>query len=249
MWPTGEPRPTTANLNFVAAQTVPNLVIVKVGTGGKVSLFNYAGSAHLIADVTGWYADGSQFVPITPQRLLDTRSGQGGVTGPTSGSRDVTVLGQAGIPTSGVTAVILTVTVTQPTADLYLTVWPKGFDRPTAANVNAYRNQTKPNLVVAKVGNEGKISYYTNSGTTHVVMDVFGYVSSATSLTQLFDEVDDNTIDWYETTVQSQGYSVPDSVTIKEYYGVCSTSSSYWTEYNLGRQWKSLATKSPPQDC
>jgi len=30
-------------------------VIAKVGDGGKVSLFNFAGSTDLIADVVGWY--------------------------------------------------------------------------------------------------------------------------------------------------------------------------------------------------
>ena len=42
-WPTGDPRPLASNLNYVAGQTVPNLVIVKVGAGGKVSLYNAAG--------------------------------------------------------------------------------------------------------------------------------------------------------------------------------------------------------------
>jgi hypothetical protein len=55
VWPTGEARPNASNLNMAAGQTVPNLVIAKVGAGGKVSLANEAGSTHLIADVTGWF--------------------------------------------------------------------------------------------------------------------------------------------------------------------------------------------------
>ncbi|MGB8861236.1 MAG: hypothetical protein WCC60_18405 [Ilumatobacteraceae bacterium] len=39
VWPTGAAQPNASNLNYVAGQTVPNLVIVKVGTGGQVSLF------------------------------------------------------------------------------------------------------------------------------------------------------------------------------------------------------------------
>jgi hypothetical protein len=34
---------------------VPNLVVAKVGAGGKVSLYNNAGSTHLVADVMGWF--------------------------------------------------------------------------------------------------------------------------------------------------------------------------------------------------
>ena len=55
-WPTGSPRPLTSNLNFTAGQTIPNLVVAKVGAGGKVSIYNGAGSAHVVADVAGWYA-------------------------------------------------------------------------------------------------------------------------------------------------------------------------------------------------
>ena len=51
----GAARPLASNLNYVPNQTVPNLVVVQVGAGGTVDLFNYAGSAHVIADVAGWY--------------------------------------------------------------------------------------------------------------------------------------------------------------------------------------------------
>jgi hypothetical protein len=39
----------------VKAQTVPNLVVVKVGAGGFVNLYNSSGSTQLIADVMGWF--------------------------------------------------------------------------------------------------------------------------------------------------------------------------------------------------
>ena len=35
---------------------MPNLVVVKVGAGGKISLYNAAGSTHVVADVAGWYS-------------------------------------------------------------------------------------------------------------------------------------------------------------------------------------------------
>ena len=53
-YPAGQSLPTASNLNLGIGQTAPNLVIVKVGTGGKISLYNAAGSTHLIADVAGW---------------------------------------------------------------------------------------------------------------------------------------------------------------------------------------------------
>jgi hypothetical protein len=54
----GTTRPATSNLNFVAGQSVPNLVIAQVGAGGKVALYNgSAGTVHLVADVSGWFTN------------------------------------------------------------------------------------------------------------------------------------------------------------------------------------------------
>ena len=49
------PRPTASNLNVVPGQTVPNMVIVPLGAGGQISLYNNAGSTHLVVDVLGWF--------------------------------------------------------------------------------------------------------------------------------------------------------------------------------------------------
>ena len=48
-------RPNASDLNFVAGQTVPNLVVVKVGAGGQISFTNAAGSTDLIGDVVGYF--------------------------------------------------------------------------------------------------------------------------------------------------------------------------------------------------
>jgi hypothetical protein len=58
VWPTGEARPNASNLNLPAGQTIPNLVIAKVGSNGQVSVFNQAGAAQLVIDVAGWFPAG-----------------------------------------------------------------------------------------------------------------------------------------------------------------------------------------------
>ncbi len=55
VFPSGDPAPTVSNLNYVPGEIVPNLVMVKIGAGKKVSFFNYAGSTDLVADVVGWF--------------------------------------------------------------------------------------------------------------------------------------------------------------------------------------------------
>ncbi len=40
---------------MTAGDTIANLVVAKVGTDGKVRLFNNSGRVHLVADVTGYF--------------------------------------------------------------------------------------------------------------------------------------------------------------------------------------------------
>ena len=75
LWPAGEARPTSSTLNTEPGQDTPNLALVKLGTDGAISLFNSAGSTHLIADIAGW-VDGAPD-PISTPKFQDVhlRSG------------------------------------------------------------------------------------------------------------------------------------------------------------------------------
>jgi hypothetical protein len=53
-FPYGAELPTASNLNFTAGDTIPNAVITKIGTSGKVCLFTNV-PTHLIADVAGYF--------------------------------------------------------------------------------------------------------------------------------------------------------------------------------------------------
>ncbi len=169
VWPTGVTMPLASNLNFVAGQTVPNRVMVGVGTAGKVSIYNGLASSHVIADVNGWFTDGtaggtgSRFTPVAPTRLLDSRLGTGGyftAWGPNSG-RAVIVAGQAGVPLmtdpNPPTAVVANVTVTDTSQASALIAWPDGAAQPLASDLNWNPGVTVPNLVVAQVGPTGKV--------------------------------------------------------------------------------------------
>jgi len=120
VWPSGS-IPNASNLNFVAGQTKPNLVTVGVSGSGKVNFQLDAGSADLIADVVGYYGDGTgvgasgaRFSPQAPYRILDSRVGTGGYASPWGAgvTRDLTL---TSVPNDA-TAVVLNVTATNPTA-------------------------------------------------------------------------------------------------------------------------------------
>lgn len=57
-FPCGAPRPFASNVNYVAGQDVPNLVVSGIGSGGRVCLFaNQA--LDLVVDVQGWFPAGT----------------------------------------------------------------------------------------------------------------------------------------------------------------------------------------------
>ena len=130
-WADGAARPGTSNLDFSAGQSVPNLAVVPVGADGDIALFNGSpGTVQLIVDVTGYYRAGiptaaGALGSVAPARVLDTRTGNGAPQVPVGGGRTIAVkvTGLAGVPAAGVAAVVVNVTVTQPTAGGYITAW------------------------------------------------------------------------------------------------------------------------------
>jgi len=181
-WPTGSTRPLASNLNLGSGPATPNLAYVKVGVSGSVSFFNNTGSIDLLADLEGCFDDGSstsgRFVPVAPSRVLDTRDGTGTAgTQPVGAgeSVDVTVAGVGGVPASGVSAVVMNVTATEPTQQSHVTAWPTGQPMPLASNLNMAPGQTAPNLVVVGVGAGGAVSLFNNEGSSHLIVDVAGW--------------------------------------------------------------------------
>ncbi len=188
VYPDATTMPLASNLNFVPGQTIPNLVVAKVGANGNIALTNNSpGTVQLIADVAGYYLSGTPtapgtYVPLNPARVLDTRTNLG-ATGPVaaSGTVHLPVLGKGGVPATGVAAVVLNVTVNAPAQPGNITVYPDATTMPLASNLNFVPGQTIPNLVVAKIGANGNIALTNNSpGTVQLIADVAGYYLSGT---------------------------------------------------------------------
>ncbi|MFI6264331.1 hypothetical protein [Micromonospora sp. NPDC051006] len=136
-------------------------------------------AAAAIDDTTGAY------YPLAPARLLDTRSGLGAPTGALGAGKkiDLQVAGRGGVPSAGVGAVVLNVTVTGPTMNSYLTAYPAGEARPSASSINFPKGWLGSNNVTVKLGTGGKASIYNHLGSTHVVVDVVGFYAADNTLT------------------------------------------------------------------
>jgi murein DD-endopeptidase MepM/ murein hydrolase activator NlpD len=182
-FPTGVTTPPTSSINFAAGQTLANRAIVPVGTGGNITLYNGGGRMDVLVDVSGWFSDGTdttltggEYTGTIPTRVLDTRSA-GGPVG--VGPRVVTIAGLAGVPAMSAAvqprAVVLNLTVTNPTAASYLTVYPSGASQPATSDLNVTPGATVTNLVVAALGADGKVVLYNAAGSADLIIDVEGW--------------------------------------------------------------------------
>ncbi|MBD0676895.1 PKD domain-containing protein [Streptomyces sp. CBMA156] len=175
VWPTGQARPTTSNVNVAAGRTSSNLVTVPIGDAKRISTLLNSGRAEVIVDVVGFYRPngGDLFTPLSPSRLVDTReSGRLG----SGETRAVKVAGVGGVPADA-TSVVLNLTSTDTAVDTHLKVYPGGGTKPVSSNLNPEPGKDKSNQVIVPVGPDGTVNVYNHNGSTHVILDVFGYYS------------------------------------------------------------------------
>ena len=178
-WPTGLDQPFVSSLNHdTGGAVVPNLVIVPLGTGGKISIYSMSGT-DLAVDVQGVFerTDSSiagRFVPITPARAIDTREST-----PIGAGKSIDVDLTRQIPASA-SAVVLNIAATETAGPGFLTVWTAGVKgRPLASNLNyPAANYTVANNVITAVSN-GKVRIF-SLARADVVVDVVGYMTGDT---------------------------------------------------------------------
>jgi hypothetical protein len=129
------------------------------------------------------------YVPVTPCRLVDTRTTPDGafagpsITGGTS--RNFTIpSGSCNIPTSAA-AYSLNVAVIPSEPLGYLTLWPAGQTQPVAATVSSVDGRVRSNAAIVPAGTSGAISVYA-SNTTNLVLDINGYFTTATTALEFY---------------------------------------------------------------
>jgi hypothetical protein len=172
VFPSGN-APDTSSVNFLANSNVPNLVFAPLAGDGTMKIRNAFGNTDVIVDVVGYFGPSgtTRLAPVTPDRVLDTR-GSGKIAA--GGTVSFDVRGVHGVDASA-QSVLLNVTVDSPAAAGFLTVFPEGAV-PDASNVNFVAGQTVPNLVLARIGADGKVRIVNSSpGASHIIADVFAW--------------------------------------------------------------------------
>jgi hypothetical protein len=183
-FPAGVARPTASNVNFVAGQTVPNLAIVKVGSGQSITIASSASSpVDVIVDLQGYVTAGTATLPgtvkpITPTRVVDTRSNLG-AAGPvpamTGRVADLaTGSGLAALPQGA----LINLTVADPQTAGWLAAYPPNVTQPGVSNLNFTAGKVVPNLSLATLDNGSATLFNGSSGSVQIVADVLAYVLS-----------------------------------------------------------------------
>ena len=131
---------------------------------------------------TGEQDASGTFYGITPTRFLDTR--KMGTTQPLAkgSTTTLTIGGRSGIPTAGVSAVVINLTAVTTTSQGYFTVYPSNKTRPTASSINFPKGWTGANMVTVPVSPDGKVKIYNYGGAAHAIVDVLGWYAKDDSV-------------------------------------------------------------------
>jgi hypothetical protein len=183
VYPDGQTRPGTADVNF-GSDNYPyaNQVHATLGAGGRFRIRTSA-AATVWVDVVGYFqappgpAAGRTLVALTPSRLVNNYTVA--ANGSPGDSYTLRPLGQAGVPTSGVSAVVFTLTAvsttTSGTGNGGLVVYPAGSPSQTGS-VYYPRGGAYPALQTARIGTNGQITIH-NFGNVaaRIYVDISGY--------------------------------------------------------------------------
>jgi hypothetical protein len=202
-WPTGAGPAAATFLNYSPAQGTTNTGALAIAGGATpgVTVRNFAGRSHYVIDVQGYFADpdtvqGSLYVPVTPCRVVDTRSqglfapmflGPGSNAlwqvagdGPTVGQQGGRP-GGCGVP-DGATAVEAAVSAVTPFQSGYVRAHPSGITPPNATLLNYANGRATTNAGAVPLAATGVqdlvVSNY--GGAANIVVDVLGYFSDGT---------------------------------------------------------------------
>ena len=174
--------PATSNVNFRAGEIMPNLTVVGL-TSGEVCLKSLV-DTEVVVDSFGWSTNAGDLRVASPQRILDTRDGTGGHSGPAAVAQPVRlrVAGRGGVPNSAA-AVLLTVTVAARGASGFVTAWPCDETRPTASVLNMTAGALRSNVALVKLSaglGEVCLQPYTTDGSyVQLIADVAGWVNGS----------------------------------------------------------------------
>lgn len=169
----GPPPPTYPQGPPLISQDGRTVVFASVATNLVAQDFNGVADVFRFSDPMP-----ADFFLLVPCRRLDTRQAGQGPALSSGVPRTVLLHGSCGVPDTA-RAVVVNVTVTQPSGSGYLTAFQGDFLIPPAVStVNFAMGRTRTNNAIVSLAADGTLALQPlvgGGGTVHVVIDVFGY--------------------------------------------------------------------------
>jgi len=181
VFPCGQPLPLASTLNAIDGRVKAAAAIVPAGTNGDLCFFA-TGDTELVLDINGYFVPNSSptalaFFPVTPCRVVDTRSAAGSLGGPTlaaNSSRTFPILSSPCNLPATAQAYSMNFTAVPQGPLGFLTTWPAGQTQPLVSTLNANLGGITANSAIVPAGTNGDISVFV-SNPSDVVIDLNGY--------------------------------------------------------------------------
>jgi hypothetical protein len=179
-WPAGRARPAHAAMGTAARKVGTGMVLVPPGAGGKVSVYNAAGTTDVFVDVLGYVttsANASRLHPVAAKSLLDTTTSKPLAAG---ASRTLDIGAAAGVPASGTTGAVLTVGVVEPSVLGGLTLEAVGGTQSALWDVEFDAKDSKTRTVLVGTSSDGRLVVTNRSkAAVHVRVAVSGWLGAS----------------------------------------------------------------------
>jgi hypothetical protein len=169
----------TADITFLEQGAGRLLSMVMNGSGKSFSM-----PSEMVGTWKTGTIQGSQFVPSSPCRVVDTRSAAGSLGGPfvssgTSRAFPLTASTTCSIPSTA-QAYSLNLTVVPHGTLGYVTMWPTGQTQPVVSTLNSLDGRVKANASIMPAGTNGAVSVYATDD-ADVILDINGYFMGASN--------------------------------------------------------------------
>ena len=186
--PAGSGEPTTTSvMSFGAGERTSNSAALKVGTNGEIELRSSA-AIDLNVDVRGYFSGGQTvaggFVPISGQRVVDSRTGLGMPNSQAARlQRSVTVsfdsTTSGGQVPNGATSVAVNILVSTPTGQGHFKTWATGTAEPGTAQVFDASSQTSIGSIMP-IAADGRFQFSLREPTSaDITVDITGYFTAS----------------------------------------------------------------------
>ena len=170
-YPASDDRQLASTMTYEAGQTTSTGAVITLNEWANFEIYTLT-PVDVIIDVTGAFVSAAtsrsgRFVPVTPDRVVDTRD-----TTPMTAGQTTTVQLPSAVPADAIAAIV-TLTSTLPNQPGYFTAFADG-PQPLTSTLNvATPNSTRASTAIVPIANRNMRVY--SSGGGNLVVDLVGY--------------------------------------------------------------------------